>query len=193
MSGAARRAGGALLLAALAGLPGTPGAAAQATTVVLVRHAEKADGSADAELSAAGRRRAEALKAALARFAPDAILVSEYRRTAQTAAPTAAHFGLTPTVVPVRGAVPAQATATAAALRGLRPGSTALVVGHSNTIGPIIAALGGPALGDLCDGEYATIFVLTLPATGPPRLVRAVYGTPDAPESVACHPETGQR
>jgi hypothetical protein len=62
-------------------------------------------------------------------------------------------------------------------------------VGHSNTLGPIVAALGGPKLLDLCDGEFATLLVLELPATGPPRLLRASYGAPDPPTAHDCRHE----
>ncbi len=159
---------------------------AQASTVILVRHAEKMAESGDPDLSAVGRQRAEALKAVLADFPVEAIFVSEYRRTVQTADPTAAALHLTPVVVPVRSGVAAQAAATAAAIRDLPAGSAALVVGHSNTLGAIIGALGGPKVGDLCDAEYATIFVVELAPGAPVRLLRASYGTPDSPESVAC-------
>ena len=62
-----------------------------------------------------------------------------------------------------------------------------LVVEHSNTVPAVIAALGGPALHDLCDGQYASLFVLVLPADGgAARLVRATYGAADAPDAGAC-------
>jgi phosphohistidine phosphatase SixA len=116
-----------------------------------------------------------------------AIYVSEYRRTTETAAPTAAAFGLMPTVVPIQGDKAAQAAATAAAINSMAAGSAALVVGHSNTVALLIAALGGPELPELCDMEYATIFVLELPADLPRRLLQASYGVADAAEAVACH------
>jgi phosphohistidine phosphatase SixA len=176
-----------LFLVALFAAAGTPcDMAAQASTVILVRHAEKADSTRDTELSTIGFARAEALKNALTAYPLSAIFVSEYRRTVQTAAPTAALHLVTPMVIPVRGKVPEQAAATAAAIRALPAGSAALVAGHSNTLGPIIAALGGPKLEDQCDDEFATIFVIDLTATTP-RLLSASYGVPDAPTAVACH------
>jgi len=162
-------------------------AEAQAATVVVVRHAEKADTTRDTGLSATGIARAETLRTALAAFPLEAIYVSEYRRSEQTAAPTAELFQLTPVVMPIQGDKPAQAAATAGAIRRMHPGSAALVVGHSNTVGMIIAALGGPAVPEFCDLEYATILVLELPDSLPPRLLRASYGIPDPPEALACH------
>lgn len=175
-----------LVVALLAAFPAALGA--QASTVVLVRHAEKVAPSGDVDISAVGQARAAALAEALVRFPLQGIFVSQYKRTLQTALPVAARFGLTPVAVPVAsGDVRAQATATAAAIRGLPAGSAALVVGHSNTLGPIIEALGGPHLDDLCDGEYATILVLEVTGAGAPRLLRASFGAPDTPDAVACH------
>lgn len=175
----------ALLLWIVAAMPAP--LPAQAATIVVVRHAEKADTTGNSALTAAGIARAEALRVALAAFPLQGIFVSEYRRTALTAAPTAAAMGLTPVAVPIQGNKAAQATATAAAIRAMAPGSAALVVGHSNTVGPLIAALGGPEVSALCDGEHATLFLLELPADLPPRLLRASYGAPDAPVASACH------
>lgn len=161
--------------------------AAQASTVILVRHAEKAGPSGDVDLSAAGQARAQDLATALARFPVQGVFISEFRRTHQTAAPTVAALHVVPTVVPVQNNVRTQAAATAAAIRALPAGSAALVVGHSNTVGLIIEALGGPKIDDLCDGEYATMLVLDLSTPAAPRLLRASYGAADAPDAVACH------
>ena len=60
------------------------------------------------------------------------------------------------------------------------------MVGHSNTLAGIIAALGGPRVNDLCDPQYATLFVLELPASGSPRLIRASYGAADPADADAC-------
>ncbi|MBK7350032.1 MAG: histidine phosphatase family protein [Gemmatimonadales bacterium] len=161
---------------------------AQAATVILVRHAEKAAPSGDPPLSAPGRARAAALGAALVDFPVTTIITSEYRRTRETAAPLATARGLVPVVVAARSGADSNAAAVARALGAVPAGTAALVVGHSNTLGPIIAALGGPVLPDLCDGEYATLFVLELPPDGAPRLLRARYGAPDPPGATECHP-----
>jgi broad specificity phosphatase PhoE len=166
-----------------------PALSAQASTVILVRHAEKSAPTGDVDISDVGRARAQELKAALAGFPVQGIFVTQLKRTQQTAEPTATALGLTPTVVQVASDPAANAAATAAAIRQLPAGSAALVVGHSNTLGPIVAALGGPKLLDLCDGEFATLLVLELPATGPPRLLRASYGAPDPPTAHDCRHE----
>jgi len=161
--------------------------AAQGPTVILVRHAEKSSALEDPGLTAAGEARAQALADALRQFRLDGIVITQYRRTQATAAIAAAARGLVPIVVPTGFGVAAHADSVAAAVRRFPPHSAVLVVGHSNTLGPIIAALGGPPTSDLCDAEYATMFVLTMSEDGAPaRLLRASFGTPDPPNANAC-------
>ena len=158
------------------------------TSVVLVRHAEKADDSSDAELSPAGRERALALAKATADLKLDAVIVSDTKRARDTAAPAAKSRGIAPTVVPTAGGATAHVKAVTDAVRAAAPGSAVLVVGHSNTLGPIIAALGGPDVATLCDREFAPLYLLEIPEKGAPRLLRASYGLADPPGSGECHP-----
>src|SRR2546423_7035829 len=68
--------------------------------VVIVRHAEKAaNGGNDPDLSSAGRARAEALARILKDSGITAIFTTEFKRTQETAAPTATSTHVTPTVV----------------------------------------------------------------------------------------------
>lgn len=110
---------------------------AQDTVVVLVRHGEKVSEAADAELSEAGRRRAERLVALFVPLKPEALFASDRARTQQTLAPLAKATGLT---VQVRKA--ADAAGLAGHLLGAWKGRTVVVCGHSNTVGPIAKALG---------------------------------------------------
>jgi len=155
--------------------------------VLLVRHAEKAtDGGDDPALSSAGAQRAKALAAALADSGVTAIVTTQLRRTGETAAPLAAARQLTPEVVRIEKGeeIPAHAAAVAAAVRR-HPGGVVLVVGHSNTVPAIIAALGGPKLPNLQDSEYSNLFVLVPGATGaaaeiaPAQLTRTHFGEAD--------------
>ena len=98
-----------LLAALVLPIATPPSLGAQASTVVLVRHAEKAAETADPELSTVGQIRAQDLKAALAAFPVQAIFVSDYRRTRQTADPTAAFLHVTPIAIAVGGDAKAQA------------------------------------------------------------------------------------
>jgi len=156
--------------------------------VVLVRHAEKAaDPPDDPSLSDAGHARAAALASALDGAGIGAVIVTPFRRTTETAGPLAAAAGLTPLVVDVERGMAAHLEAVAKAVRALPAGLPVLIVGHSNTIPAIIGALGGPTLPDLCETEYARLFVMVLPSESPPRLVEASYGAPDPPGSDTCH------
>ena len=157
--------------------------AAQATTVILARHAEKAAPTGDPALTPVGEQRARDLAQALAHVKLAAVISTQYQRTRLTAAPLAQADGIEVTVVQAS----ADPSGIVGALDALPPGSTALVVGHSNTLAPIIAALGGPRLLDLCDGEHSTLFVLERPGGGKPvSLVRAKYGAAEPPEASQC-------
>lgn len=161
---------------------------AQPSTVILVRHGEKAPAPAgDPPLSAEGEARARALAEALAAAHVDAVVTTELVRTRATAAPLVQARGLTPLVVPAGSDLQAHARATAAAVRSRPAGEVVLVVGHSNTLPSIIAALGGPQLPEPCDREYANLFVLELRDGGPARLIRGSYGAPDSAADLACN------
>lgn len=162
-----------------------PAAAQDSTVVVLVRHAEKAavEGN-DPPLSEAGEARAQALVEALKGMHFDAMVATERERTQATGRPLAQAHGLTPEIV---GLVPGHVDSVAAAVRR-HAGHTVLVVGHSNTVPRIIHALGGPQLPDLCEPEYAHLFVLVMKDGAAPRLERRTYGTPDAPDAGVCAP-----
>ncbi|MBI3347625.1 MAG: histidine phosphatase family protein [Burkholderiales bacterium] len=165
-----------LLTSALA-LP----AAALPDLVVLVRHAERAtEPAGDPALTAAGVQRAQALAQALAGLHVNAILTTPFRRTRDTAAPLAQALGLTPQIVDAKaGHVQAVADAVRA------QSGVVLVVGHSNTVTAVLAALGGPKLAALCETSFQHVFVLQ-PAAEPPRWAQFSYGAPSAPPVADC-------
>lgn len=140
-----------LLAAALSVLAAAP---ALAQTVYIVRHAEKADASADPVLSEAGQVRARALAAALADAHPSLILTSPLRRTIQTAAPTAEHHSAPSEAIPLDGGVQAHLAAIVARVEAAPDDSTLLIVGHSNTVPLIARALGYAAAVDMPECEY---------------------------------------
>jgi broad specificity phosphatase PhoE len=150
---------------------------ATTTTIVLVRHAEKQVGAInDAPLTPEGELRA----ARLAQMFGDAedfgriarIYVSDTRRSQQTAAGLAQRLALTPVVVE------GKSDAAELARRVLREnrGARALVVGHSNTVPPLVAALAGaeniPAMGD---EEFDTVYIVTVPTIGHANVLRMKY------------------
>lgn len=165
------------LLIALAGPVHAQATDTSTTIVLLVRHAEKASESEDdPPLSAAGRERAAALAGALADAGVSAVVVTQRRRTGDTAAPLTARSGVVPDTVPTGGTVARHAAAVAARIRERHLGRTVLVVGHSNTIPAIMAALGARPMPDICDATYDQLFVLVLRDGVARGLTRARFG-----------------
>ncbi|MGQ0587550.1 MAG: histidine phosphatase family protein [Gammaproteobacteria bacterium] len=142
------------------------------TVVLLARHADRLPGQKTDELAPAGVERSKQFAHVLSKAGITALIHSDTQRAAQTAAPLAALVGIQPTEIPAK-----DFAAIAAEVRK-RPGETVLVVGHSNTVPAIIAALGGPQLPDLGDNEFDDLFVLTLCRCNwrPARLVNLQYG-----------------
>ncbi len=160
------------------------------TTVYVVRHAEKAppvDGNSDVDLSMSGYARADSLADQLREAGIDVVITTQLRRTQLTARPLATMRGITPVVVPATSPAAAHAESVAVAVRR-HPGSRILVVGHSNTVGPIISALGGGSIGDLCDSEYSNLFTLTLSPSAPSRLHSGSFGARDTAPEAGCVP-----
>lgn len=127
---------------------------AWAQTVILVRHAEKADDSRDALLSAEGQERAQALAATLAGGLPDHIFTSPMQRTILTAAPTAEAAGVTPQAIGFERGLPAHVEEVAAAVRALPQDSVVLIVDHSNVVPLIARALGYAEAADVPECEF---------------------------------------
>ena len=124
--------------------------------VIIVRHAEKAaNGGSDPDLSSAGRSRADALARILKDSGITAIFTSEFKRTQETAAPTATSIGVTATVVPAKDTV-----ALVAKLHQLN--GNALVVGHGDTIPNMIKALGINSPINIPDEDYSELLIVTL-------------------------------
>jgi broad specificity phosphatase PhoE len=144
------------------------------STVVLVRHAEPASGSSDDPgLSPAGRKRADDLAIALRDRTIAAIVVSPFRRTQETARPIAGALRLTPVIVPLTS-IDAHVQSLAEQVRR-HAGKTVLVVGHSNTVPLLVAALGGPPMASLCEDTFDRLFVLTT-SDGKTSVARSLYG-----------------
>ena len=144
----------------------------QVTTVILVRHAEKAGPSGDVPLSEAGAARANELARVLGSVKLDAIYTTPYERTRQTAAPLAAKVGVEPIEIDADKTYAAEMVKL---IREKHEGETLLVVGHSNTTIDVIRALGAAAEA-MPDSTYDDLFVVTLVAGAPPKLLALRYG-----------------
>ncbi|MBD2768302.1 histidine phosphatase family protein [Hymenobacter sp. BT664] len=144
------------------------------TTIYLVRHAEKdsASNPADPGLSDAGEERAQALSRMLATRRPTALFTTNTKRTRATLAPLAAAIGVEPQVYDAK--VP---SALATRIRQEYRGKTVVVVGHSNTLLPLIAALGAtPPVKEIGDKEYGYLFTVHLREGALPTVAVQGYG-----------------
>lgn len=172
------------ILIAAALLVGSAAWPASAQSVVfVVRHAERADAGrrgaamrpgssmsrlpADPPLSSAGHARAVKLAALLRSERIRTIFATEFKRTQQTAAPTANEDHLTIETLPAK-----DVSGLLAKLRDAR--GPVLVVGHGDTVPKILEGLGVEAV-TIGDNEYDNLFVVVRPATGKPMLVRLRY------------------
>jgi broad specificity phosphatase PhoE len=179
-----------------AGVPASPPAAASAsvaatsasratpTTVIVVRHAERArvEGS-DPPLDSIGGVRAAMLRDVLRDAGVGAVYTTQLQRTRLTAEPLVRHLGLAPIVVSTGGSAEAHVAEVARRVLAEQAGRVVLVVGHSNTVPGIVRALGGAAPDQLPDTAYEDLFIVTVPAqgasSGAVRTIRARYGPPN--------------
>ena len=175
-----------LMLVCLLAAGASAAAQAKPTVVILVRHAEKGTTPAnDPPLTEAGITRAKALAAALANMNVQAVITTELIRTRETARPLAEARGLRPESIHT-GPTEAHVRLVADAVRA-HTGQTVLVVGHSNTIPAIIAALGGPKLPDICESQYSNFYVLTIEPGGKKAdLVVSSYGAASPDPATTC-------
>lgn len=135
------------------------GAAQQgATTVFLVRHAEKASAQGDVSLSPAGTKRAECLAGMLKDAGIKHIYVTDTKRSQETAAPLAKVLNLKPSIIPAKD--------PNALIRDLAYSGSGnvLVVGHSDTLPFILARLKAGTIQAIGDNEYNRLFILSLTA-----------------------------
>ena len=138
-----------------------------AQIIFIVRHAEKASsGGNDPGLSLQGQKRADALARILKDSQIGSVFVTEFKRTQETAAPTARAANVSSTVVAANdiGAL----VEKLGALNG-----NALVVGHGNTIPDLLKALGIPTPVRISEDDYNEIFAVFV--GNAPQLLRLHY------------------
>jgi phosphohistidine phosphatase SixA len=126
------------------------------STVVLVRHAEPQTSGTNPGLTVAGRKRAELLGFMLQDAGVTAVFTSELRRTQETAQPLAARLSVVPTVLLGLD------TATHRDRVLAVPSGVALVIGHTNTVPPLIAALGAGNTVQIAAHEFDRMFLVAL-------------------------------
>lgn len=140
--------------------------------VFIVRHAEKQldTNDNDPPLSNAGNARAQNLARWLAAVPLRAILVSDTIRSRSTAAPIAAALGREVTVVD-----PQDAASLANRIAQETDWTDVLVVGHSNTIPPLVRALGIETEIAIADDAYDRLFVVRIAPRTAPELIELRY------------------
>ena len=164
-----------LLSTAQAGYAESPGSVSPTVTdtpliVFLVRHGEKMHTGKDPDLSDAGRKRARKLAKTLRSAEIDYIHSSDYVRTRQTAAPTAAARGLQ-----VQLYKPGDLAALVENLR--EKGGRHLVVGHSNTTPEMVELLTGMPVAEIDESaEYDRLYVVMVGSDGTASSVLMRYG-----------------
>ena len=105
-------------------------------TFYVMRHLHTPAGVQDPDLTAEGQRYAQLLANQFPGEPPASIFVSNTKRAQQTAAPLAAKLGITPRVYDPRDT-------RFLITEIMKEPPPVLIVGHSNTVPDIIAALGG--------------------------------------------------
>ena len=152
------------------------------TTVIFVRHAEKAAEPADDPgLTPAGQRRVAELTRQL-RDADviagiDAVYSTPFRRTEETARPIAEALDL-----PVNSYDAADTEAIMEYIVREHKGKIILVVGHSNTLPALIGNMGASKrVPQIAENEYDNIYIVSIPWFGKTKTIRLRYGEPYRP------------
>ncbi len=141
------------------------------SVVYVVRHAEKVDdGTDDPLLAISGRIRAVELSQLLAAAGITHVHSTDTERAKATARPTAERLNLGILLYD-----PSDVYLFAGSLRAT-PGAH-LVVGHSNTVQPLVAALGGSFGSPISEDEHDRVYILILDPTRATITLKLRYGS----------------
>ena len=165
------------ILAAVAVLLLAQSALAQ-RAVFVVRHAEKQTESNEpgVPLSEAGRARANRLAALLKNAGVTAIYSTDFVRTLDTAEPLARALKIAVRKYSATGADGnPDLKPLAARLKAEHPRDVILVVGHSNTVPPLLKALGCAEDITISASQYDDLFAVVPSGAAPPVLLRLTY------------------
>jgi len=152
------------------------------TTVIFVRHAEKATmPEGDPGLSPAGEKRVAELTRQLVDAdvvaGVDAIYSTPFRRTEETVRPLAKVLDL-----PVNSYDAADTEAIMERIVKVHKGKIILVVGHSNTVPALIGNMGASKkVPEIAENEYDNIYIVSIPWFGKTKTIRLRYGEPYIP------------
>ncbi len=149
------------------------------TTIIFVRHAEKAAMPAsDPGLSAAGTRRVAELTRQLVDAdvvaGIDAIYATPFRRSQETVRPVADQLDL-----PINTYDADDTEQVLETILKNHKGKIILVVGHSNTLPLLIANLGASKkVPPIDENEYDNIYIVSIPWFGKTKTIRLRFGEP---------------
>jgi broad specificity phosphatase PhoE len=149
------------------------------TTIIFVRHAEKAAIPADDPgLSEAGQRRVAELTRQLVDAdvvaGVDAIYSTPTRRTQETVRPLADALNLE-----INNYDPGDTEAILEHILKKHKGKIILVVAHGNTLPVLIANLGASKkVPPIAENEYDNIYVISIPWFGKTKTIRLRFGDP---------------
>ena len=152
------------------------------TTMIFVRHAEKAASPADDPgLSPAGQQRVAELTRQLVDAdvvaGVDAVYSTPFRRTQETAKPIADALDL-----PVNTYDAEDVEPILEHILKQHKGKIILVVAHSNTLPVLIANLGASKkVPPIAEDEYDNIYIISIPWFGKTKTIRLRFGEPYIP------------
>lgn len=179
-----------LMLSVVSGCSGAPSAKPESvlsppgttTTVILVRHAERAKEHGDSALTPAGRQRAQDLVAAIGDREITAIYSPDRGRNRETVAPLSMHLGVPITLIPEARLSNTRKFADEFVQEILSKHAGGLVVwvGNKSPVGiwggnlnEIYRRLGGT--GD-SPAKYDDLFIITVPDHGGVKIEKITYG-----------------
>jgi len=145
----------------------------QITTVILVRHAEKAKSNDNnPNLSEIGQQRAKLLAQILKSVSINAIYATEFARTQETAKPLSEIIS-----IPIKIIEANSTDKLLDELQNKHKGENILVVGHSNTLPFIIEKLGKTKIQEINESEYDNLFILNISENNKAKLLSLKYGS----------------
>jgi len=146
--------------------------------VFALRHADRKPDADD--LSPAGVARAELLARMLAGSGIRTAYCSDAIRTQRTMQPLQRKLGSRLEVVVVgtsgAGGIAGHVKEIVHKVKGLPDDAVAAIVGHTNTVGPVIEGLTGRTVEPIGEAQFDRLFVLSIPAAGAATVAPTRYG-----------------
>ncbi|MCG2612060.1 histidine phosphatase family protein [Flavobacterium sp. SM15] len=129
------------------------------TTLYFIRHAEKVDNSLNPDLSEVGLKRAENWSKIFSAIRFDEIYSTNYKRTIETATPTAEKNKISIKIYDHK-------TIDIASFIKENSGKNVLLVGHSNTIPNLVnQIIGEKVYPDIEDTTFGNLYIVTISNT----------------------------